>query len=70
MQSELIGGRCENCEFWLRPRSVRGICQLASSQEGIANTEDSKATSVGEDRAWLVTDPDFGCVQFQQRSGL
>lgn len=60
-------GNCKDCRFW--GRSYEGVC----SREGDLHTsrDPSRCFEVRADaaddtnlQAWLVTAPDFGCVQF------
>ncbi len=74
-------GLCRECLFWtertaeeyIRPPDIgerQGDCYLAQSHNGDAVHETKAYASDGE--AWaarLLTDEDFGCVQFEERAG-
>ena len=62
-------GHCRDCRWWLpSPTRQTGRCDLAHSEHE-QSTHETKA--VARDRegceAWLFTDYDFGCVQFEAK---
>lgn len=65
---ETMPGRCATCRWWSTDvaEQERGHCGLAHSVEGRAEHQQSLAVAQdGESySAWLVTGPDFGCVQW------
>lgn len=62
---------CDNCKFWVpvsgtTVRGVnRGLCSLAESQDDVAVHEQTRAVALGTGHAQLVTDGDFGCIQWE-----
>lgn len=66
-----MSGLCKDCRYWSRS-DERGTCGLAESRYGQRKVDNSlaHALDVGPRHAFLVTAPNFGCVQFEAVSGV
>lgn len=72
-----MDGRCKTCKWWYRllDSESTGTCELAGwvsgYPDGHKDHPESKAWAAGESyeeiEAWLVTAPDFGCVQWEAK---
>ena len=75
----VVDGRCANCAYWIQ-REPDEVAMLAPKQAGWGYCELTKMVDYPEGRtkavaldgedywAMLHTAPDFGCVQFSERS--
>lgn len=60
-------GKCKDCKFW--GVSYDGVCDregdLHTTKDPLRSFEVRASAADDTDlRAWLVTAPDFGCIQF------
>jgi hypothetical protein len=76
----MMDGRCATCAYW-RPERVMcsphydepfgawGYCDLAGSNDGKPDVPETKAHAGDAELygAWLVTQPDFGCVSWEKQ---
>ena len=69
-----VGWRCRDCKFWghhpdIRAMENAGYCELTQVDVGEPEHPESKAISEDRDfwESWLVTAPDFGCIQWQSK---
>ena len=70
-----MDGRCETCKWWNRRESdVRGRCELTEVDPHGVRHDQTKAfaADTGGDCfagmcGWLITEPDFGCVQYERK---
>ena len=66
-------GLCRDCRYWTKeadlPFASSNHCTLAEGYDGRPTTPLTKAWAYDLERycAKLLTQPDFGCVQFQQK---
>ena len=58
---------CAHYQYWRPTTTGRGVCQLIKTIDGVPVTADALAFVQTEARlsGWLVTDAQFGCVQFK-----
>lgn len=66
-------GYCKNCHWWTKRSendTQNGYCDLATSDWGDADHPESLAIARDSEphSAWLETSPDFGCVQWKERT--
>jgi hypothetical protein len=64
-------GRCRDCKWWgSERRSDWGQCS-AAAMDGGKPAHHPETRMLAQDaydyEAWLVTAPDFGCVQFEAK---
>jgi hypothetical protein len=69
-----MDGRCATCKWWLEQEFAAvnswRICDLTVLRGGDApKYPESRAYAEDAEsyRAWLVTAPDFGCVQWERK---
>jgi hypothetical protein len=76
-----MSGRCKDCCNWRteqvmpfpyhdEPLGAWGYCDMAGSSDGKPDVPEAKAHAGDAELygAWLVTRPDFGCVQWEAES--
>ena len=62
-------GHCQDCKWWWLPGTLGGECRLMESQKGEPVNLRSKAWAQEKQgvTAWVITTPNFGCVQFEPK---
>jgi hypothetical protein len=62
-------GYCRDCKHWCKePRGPRGTCEMTVFWGGRTGYPGTLATALGGDYCILSTEPNFGCVQFEQKA--